>query len=95
MYSDSKGQVALFTIMFATVIIILAMAFAPIIVEFTTDARGNTTNTHVGLSCDNSSISDFDKAGCLAVDSFNWYFLGFMIAFAGSIIGARLLFSEQ
>lgn len=88
----NKGQVAIFTIMLAVVVILLAIAFAPVIKEFVDDARNETNDNTIGLNCTSDLISDYDRATCVVADSFNWYFFGFLIAFAGSIIGARILF---
>lgn len=88
---DAKGQAFLVAIMVAIVFIILALAFAPAIKSFITDARSPSTDTSVGLDCSNSSISNFDKANCVVTDSFLPYFVGFLIFAGGAILGAKLL----
>ena len=88
---DSQGQVFFVTMMVALVFIILGLSFAPVIKEFTDDARNSTSDTRVGLDCSNSSISDYDKANCLFVDYMNPYFVGFLIFAAGAIITAKLI----
>ena len=69
----------------------MALAFAPVIKEFTDDARNPSSDTNVGLDCDNDYISNFDKANCLFVDYMNPYFVGFLIFAAGAIITAKLI----
>lgn len=74
----------------AVTIIILALAFAPVVKQFADDARNSSSDTRVGLDCSNTSISNFDKANCVAVDSLNPYFVGFLLLFAGALIAAKV-----
>lgn len=74
----------------AVVVLILALAFAPVIKQFADSAMNSTSATQVGLDCSNASISNFDKANCIAVDSFNPYFVGFLLLFAGALIAAKV-----
>ena len=90
MMMNDRGQVFFVSLMLAVCFLILALAFAPVIKQFTDSARNSTTETQVGLDCGNTSISNFDKANCLFVDSFNPYFVGFLILFAGAIIVAKI-----
>jgi len=53
----------------------------------------NGTITTQGLDCANTSISDFDKAGCLVSDISLFFFIAGIIFIGGSIITARLIFS--
>lgn len=88
---NSKAQVFFVTMMIALVFIILALAFAPVIKQFSDTAREPTSDTNVGLDCNNEYISNFDKANCLFVDYMNPYFVGFLIFSAGAIISAKLI----
>lgn len=90
---NKQGQVTmLYTLMIAIVVILFAMAVAPTLKIFNDEARGPSTDTSVGLDCNNASISDYDKANCVALDlNFPFVILGFM-AVAGIIIGARVMF---
>lgn len=88
---NKKGQLFFFTLMLATVVIILTLALAPAILTFTSDARNATINGNPALDCNNNSISDFDNAACIVTDLTLPYFLGIMIAIAGAMIGARLI----
>lgn len=86
----SRGQVSFVVASIAVVVILLALAFTPVIKQFADDARNSTTSTQVGLDCSNSSISNFDKASCIAVDVFNPYFTGFLIFIAGAFLVAKI-----
>ncbi len=59
-----------------------------------TDARNVSTDSSVGLDCDNSSISNFDKAACVASDITLPYFIGFLLFFAGAIVVGRIIFEQ-
>jgi uncharacterized protein (UPF0333 family) len=84
MVLNKKGQVMALTFMVAVVVIILAIAFAPTLNEINTMAR-NETSSIGGMDCD-STTSDFTKAACWVLDLNQAYFIGGLIALAGSII---------
>lgn len=86
-----KGQVAFVALMLAIVFIILALAFAPAIKQFVDNARNVSDDTHVGLDCGNSSISNFDKGNCLIVDNYTPYFVGFLVFAGGAIVAAKIV----
>ena len=88
---NEHGQAALVTLMIAIVFIIMALAFAPPIKQFIEEARGPTTATAVGLDCGNASISDGDKANCVAVDTLGPYFIGGIIFLGGAIAAAKVI----
>jgi hypothetical protein len=77
--------------MIALVFIILALAFAPPLKEFVDNARNSSSDTQVGLDCGNSSISSFDKASCMFVDSYTPYFIGFLVFAGGAIMVAKII----
>lgn len=95
---NSKGQVMFLTLMIAIVVIILAMSLAKPVSDFTITARNNTDGEQIGLGCNNATLmanettGTFDKGTCIIVDLFLPYFVGFLIAMAGAIVGAKLLF---
>jgi len=91
---NNKGQVIIVTFMIGLVVLILALALAPAIQESTDTARNASTDSSIGLDCDNSSISNFDKASCVATDITLPYFIGFLLFFAGAIIVGRIIFQE-
>jgi uncharacterized protein (UPF0333 family) len=86
-----KGQVTFVLLSLAVVVIILALAFAPVLKQFTDDARNSSSDSRVGLDCSNSSISTFDKANCMAVDVINPYFIGFLLLIAGAFFVAKVI----
>ncbi len=89
-----KGQAAIVALMLAVVIIIVALAFAPVVNQFTKNTMNKTSNDLGevgGMDCTNSSISDSQKAGCWVVDIGQAYFILGMIAIAGIVIAARIL----
>lgn len=91
MVLNNRGQAVFLLFMLGVVVIILALAFAFPLKQFVDDARANSTDTAVGLGCDNASISDFNKAQCAITDISLPYFIIGMIALAGIIVGAKLL----
>ena len=93
---NNKAQASALAFMLAIVIIILGISFAVPLNTVTTDAM-NTTNSIGevgGMDCDNSSISDFQKAGCWVTDIGQGYFIGGIIAIAGLVIASRIIFGE-
>jgi len=88
---NNKGQVSLLLLAISVTIVLLALAFAPALKQFTDDARNSSSSTTVGLDCGNSSISNFDKANCVAVDLLNPYFVGFLLLFAGALFVAKII----
>jgi hypothetical protein len=105
MVLNKKGQAGALVFMLAIVVIILALAFIPSVNVVVTNAMANSTNTttndidgnpgtveSIGMSC-TSTTDDFIKAGCWIVDLSQSYFIGGLLAMAGVVIAARLLFS--
>lgn len=93
---NKKAQAGNYAVAFmlAVCLIILGIAWAAPMNEITNDAM-NTTNSIGevgGMDCDNSSISDFQKAGCITADISQGYFIGGIMAIAGLIIAARIIF---
>jgi len=94
-----KGQTAVYGFMLGLIILIVALALAPAIVEQTNSARNATSNEggveKIGLDCGNSTISNFDKATCYAVDLSPFYFIGILLFIAGTIVTARIIFGGE
>lgn len=84
---NKKGSVLIYGLMLGLVVIITALALAPSVQDSTDEAR-NSTN----LDCSNDSISNFDKAACIATDLSLFYFIGALILIGGTIVGAKLIF---
>ena len=85
MVINKKGQSAVLVFMIAVVVIILGLAFAFPVNEA-------TTNAQTSMNC-STTTDDFVKAGCWVQDIGQGYFIGGILAFAGVIIAARILFS--
>jgi len=79
-----------YLMMLAVIVIILAIALANPLKEFVNDARAPSSDTAVGLDCNNSTISDFQKAQCTLTDLSLPYFIIGLVGLAGIIIGAKL-----
>ena len=94
-FLNERGQTSIFFLfMLFVVVIILALALSPVLKSFTDDARNVSDDTHVGLDCNNDSISNFDKANCVVQDISLPYFILGLIALAGIILGAKLLVGD-
>ena len=85
---NKQGSVVVYGLMVGLVILILGLALAPAVSEFTTGAMNETT----GLNCSSELISNFDKAACVANDLTLLYFIGGVILIAGAIITAKIVF---
>lgn len=89
---NKKGQLAVYTLMLAVVVFVLAVALSSPVKQFTDNARAPSNETQVGLDCNNSTISDFQKAQCVITDISLPYFVIGMLAIAGMIVGAKVFF---
>jgi hypothetical protein len=87
MMNNKHGQVIAYTLMLGTVIIILALALAPVVKEQVDNSR-NATN----MDCSNASVSNFVKATCVISDISIFYFIGGLVFIAGAVITARVVF---
>ena len=74
---NNKGQVLIFGFMMMMAIIVLTLGIAP-----SAQSVLNQTMDAINMDCDNSSISNFVKTACVAVDMGMFYFLVGLIAFA-------------
>ena len=90
---NKKGQASAVAFMLAVVIVILALAFAFPVNDITSKTMNKTNEFGEvgGLDCSNSSISDSQKAACWTVDIGQAYFIGGMIALAGVVIAAKVI----
>ncbi len=61
---NNKGQTLILKFMIAITIIVVVLAMSPLMSEINVDSR-----SAANMDCDNSSISDFDKLGCLSSDT--------------------------
>jgi hypothetical protein len=91
---NDKGSYVIYTFMVGMVVLLLALALAPAISDFTQDAMNVTDGDDIGLNCSyTANISNFDRAACIAVDLSLFYFIGFLICLAGAIVTAKFAFS--
>ena len=91
---NRKAQVLILSLMIGLVVLILGLSLAPALQESISLARNASTDSSIGLDCDNESISTFQKAGCVASDLTLPYFIGFILFAAGAIILGRIAFQE-
>ena len=89
---NKKASTTLYGMMLGILIIILALALAPAVGDFTQTAMNETSGDTVGLDCNNDSISNFDKATCVVVDLNLFYFIGALIFIGGAFFTIRLAF---
>lgn len=89
---NKSGSVILFGLMLGIVIIILALALAPVLQDTLNETMSPSEGDRFGLDCNNESISNFDKAGCLAVDLSFFYYIGALIFIGGIVIASRITF---
>ena len=90
---NNRGSVVIYGLMLGMLIIILALALAPAVQDFTTEAMNQTVGDKAGLDCSNESISNFDKGACISVDLTLFYFIGSLIFIGGLILTSRIIFS--
>lgn len=88
-----KGQVSALAFMIAVVIILLALALAYPVHEITTLAM-NETSEIGGMNC-TSTTDNFVKAGCYVADINQAYFIGGLLALAGIVISAKIIFGGE
>ena len=87
---NKSGQASVLTFMIAIVIIILALAWAVPVNEMTNLAL-NESSEIGGMNC-TATTDNFVKAGCWVADIGQAYYIGAVLALAGVIIAARLIY---
>ena len=70
--------------MLFVLITILAIILVDPLLDVSAESQSN-------MDCTNSSISDYDKSNCMAVDATPFIFVGALLAIAGGIIGIKWL----
>lgn len=88
---NKSGSMRIYGLMLGVTIIILALALAPAGQEFIESAMNSSSTDHVGLDCNNSTISNFDKATCAVTDYSLFYFFGGLIFIGGAVVTARIM----
>lgn len=89
---NKRGQTWAYALMLSVVVIILALALAPAGNQVIGQAMNSSTANFIGLDCDNSSISNFEKGTCNILDFSLPYFFGGLILIGGGLILARITF---
>ena len=88
-----KGQVFFALFMIGIVVIILALALAPVLKERVDSVRNATYDGDLsGLNC-TSPNNDFDRGTCILVDMSLPYFIGGLIFIGGAFLTAKIVFS--
>ena len=89
-----KGQASAVAFMVAIVILLMALAFAPVVNEITTKSM-NESSAELGevggMNCTSTYISNSQKAVCWTMDITQSYFIIGLIALGGVVIAARIL----
>jgi len=90
---DNKAQAGNYAIAFmlAVCLVLCGIAWASSINEVTKMAM-NETSSFGGMNC-TGTTNEFVKAGCLVTDIGQFYFIGGILALAGLIIVARVIFA--
>jgi len=89
---NKRGSVVVFGLMLGMVVIILALALAPAVAEFTNNARATVT----GMNCAyTNNISTFVRAACVATDMSLFYFIAFLIFLGGAVVTAKFAFGGK
>ena len=89
---DVKAQISIYGFMLMIIIVLLVLAFAFPVYQITTYAM-NESSSVGGMNCSSATVDDFTKAACWVVDFGMGYYVGALLAFAGIIIGAKIIFS--
>ena len=89
---NNKGQIFFYGMMLGLVIIVLALALAPSVRDFTESAMNDTVGDTLGLNC-TSTDSNFIKATCVVVDISIFYVIGTLLLIGGAVIAGKLLFT--
>jgi len=93
---NNKGSIVIYGLMVGLVVLILALALAPAVAQFTNDARNVSSGDKVGLNCSyTNNISEFDRAACIATDLTLFYFISFLVFLAGAIVTAKFTLGEN
>ena len=89
---NKRGSILIYGIMLSLVVIILAFALAPAVSESTNGAMNVSSGDKIGMDCSNASISNFDKAACVATDLSLVWFVGGLILIGGAVVTAKIIF---
>ena len=89
---NKKGQVIIYCLMVALVIVILALALAKPTSDFVASAMNNSTADSLGLNCSDGSIDNYVNATCIVTDLLPFYFIGALLFIGGAILVSKIVF---
>ena len=81
---NKKSQTLLYTLMLATLIIVITLALTNPIKYFVSTARSD-------MNCTDTTISDYDKATCYGLDIMFWFIILLFIIIAFVVLGAKVI----
>jgi hypothetical protein len=82
---NKKGQVLFYTLMLATLILVVILSLAKPTKEII-----NTTTSDMNCSAP-STLSEYDQATCYGYDILLWFFISLGIALAFVVLGAKIV----
>ena len=92
MVLNNKGQVIFFGLMIGITVIVLALALAPVLGEFTDGAMNETDVLGgQGLNCTSTTLSWADEGACLIVDFSLPYFILSLMAIGLIYLGGKFV----
>ena len=94
MVLNKKSQVFFYTLMLGVLVLVLALALAPPVRDFTTGAMNETSGDTLGMNC-SGTTDPFVKVTCVATDLSLFYFIGFLIIIAGAIVSAKFFMESN
>ena len=82
---NSKSQTLFYTLMLATLILVVILALAKPTKEIINTTRGD-------MNCSNpSTLSEYDQATCYGYDILLWFFIIMGIVLAFVVLGAKIV----
>ena len=91
---DNCGSATIiYGMMIGILVILLALYLAPAVSDFNKIAMNSTDGDTIGLDCDNSSISNYDKATCIVVDLNLFWFIGALLFIGGAFFSIKIILS--
>jgi hypothetical protein len=89
---NKRGQVVIYSICVALVIIILALALAKPLNDSVQSARNETSGDILGLNC-SSTDNNFIRGTCVAVDISPFWYISSLILIGGGFLVSRVIIS--
>lgn len=80
---NNKSQVLFYTLMLASLILVVTLALINPFKYFTNTAKSD-------MNCTDTTISDYDKATCYGLDINFWFWILLGIGIAFVVLGAKI-----